>query len=427
MLLLSACSPDKTPLELRQDQAQARDANKSSPVVIGIAWEKEKEPINFVTSAQFAIDEWNKQCALENSNADKSESQKLKECGILWKRKIEIEFENEPWLDTNENMSEVERLQKEKDKTYEIARKFAKNLNVIAVIGHANSSQAIPASITYEQHGIVFLAPTATNLALTNHNFKYVFRLMPNNEELSAKMTDYLKDNNYKRIALLYERSIYGEEFAENFVKNSTNKLDIVFQQSFFPTDKRTDEDITEILADLRKKSFLLDAIFLITNDEKVCQVIKQARNLDIKKPFVGGDGVFWSDLKECQEAKGTVAPTILNKSKLENFKKDLKVIDDNKYEPVLLGYDAINLLIHAIIQAESTVPIEIAGQLRYMVPPWEGTLGRYAFKEDGNLKRENAVNLAILCPDPKNPQKLAFKISSDSSPKCEKELANNK
>ena len=61
------------------------------------------------------------------------------------------------------------------------------------------------------------------------------------------------------------------------------------------------------------------------------------------------------------------------------------------------------------------------------MVPPWEGTLGRYAFKEDGNLKRENAVNLAILCPDPKNPQKLAFKISSDSSPKCEKELANNK
>lgn len=245
---------------------------------------------------------------------------------------------------------------------------------------------------------------------------------MPNDEELSVKMTDYFKDNNYKRVAILYERSVYAEAFAETFMKNSLRKFDIIFQHSFF----QTEEDFTEMLAKLKEKSFLLDAIFLVASSEKACKVIKQAHFLDIKMPFVGADAVFKADMESCPEAEGTVVPTILDESKLNTFKekheKEINVesISNSEYQAVLLGYDVISLLVDVINQIKSTEPLKIANQLRYMDPWRKGTIGEYAFKEDGNLQRENAVNFAILCKTALNPKKLFFKISSDPSLKCD-------
>jgi ABC-type branched-subunit amino acid transport system substrate-binding protein len=420
MLLLSACNSNQTPLERRQAKAKEADDKNSNKIIIGITWPRdESKAVDLVTGVRFAVEEWHNQCVLNNDKAEL--------CDFLQNKEIELKEEDESIDD--EGMSDSERYRLEQNNTHRIARKFANNLNIIAVIGHRKSAQAISASITYEQQGIVFLAPTATNLALTNHNFKYVFRLMPNNDELSVKMADYFKNNNYKRVAILYERNVYAEEFAETFMKNSTNKVDIVFQQSFF----QKEEDFTEILGNLKKKSFLLDAIFLVTDDEKACKIIEQADDLDIDKPFAGGDAVFGSQLESCPKARETVVPTIIDESRLNAFKKDLEKslelkygkkinvesISNTEYQKALLGDDAINLLVHVINQIKSTKPIEIANKLRYM-NPWEGKLGEYAFENDGNLKRDNAINLAILCPKPEDPQKLFFKISSDLSPKCD-------
>lgn len=419
VLLLSACNSNLSPF--------ARRADKTSKVIIGIAWPpfgKAKE-INLFTGARLAVKEWNNRCTL-TSNNNKAKPQQLEErCDkFLQNRKIELKEESEPMVNSDKNIAETKRHQIEQNKTYEIAQKFANNLNMIAVIGHRSSSQAIQASITYEHHGIVFLAPTATNLALTNHNFKYVFRLMPNNDELSAKMTDYLKSYHYKRVALIYERSVYAEEFAESFSKNANNKFDIIFQQSFF----KTEEQFTDMLAKLKEKSFLLDAIFLVTDANKACKIVKQAHAINITTPFIGGDAMFKPSLEECPAAANTVVPTILNESTLHRFQdklaldkvvKDVESISNTEYQQALLGYDAINLLIHAIRQAQSLEPQEIANQLRYMEPWQQGILGEYAFKLDGNLKRENAINFAILCPKPQEPQKLFFKISSNFSSQC--------
>jgi branched-chain amino acid transport system substrate-binding protein len=434
MLVLSACSIDRTSLEERRQQAETADKEAKTDknynqIIIGIAWTfDEAEKINLVTGAKFAVQEWNDRCLL-NSDRNKIKLQNLEEpCSkFLRNRKIKIRVENDKikYDKNDENISEIEFRQAELDKTYKIAQKFARDLNIIAVIGHRKSSQAISASITYEQHGMVFLAPTATNLALTNHNFKYVFRLMPNNEKLSIKMTDYFKDNNYKRVAILYERSTYAQELAETFMKNATNKFDIFFQQSFFSKEKH----FTEILGELKEKSFLLDATFLAMNSDKACEIMKQAHALNIKIPFIGGDAIFKPNLEECLEAEGIVVPTILNKSKLDTLKKYLqskKVVEDvemtsnTEYQQAFLGYDAINLLINVINRIESTEPIKIANKLRYMEPWKEGILGEYAFKEDGDLKREDAINFAILCQTSSDPKKLSFNISPDSSLTCD-------
>ncbi len=43
------------------------------------------------------------------------------------------------------------------------ARTIARQLDVVAVIGHGISDRAIPASIIYEKSGILFISPSATS------------------------------------------------------------------------------------------------------------------------------------------------------------------------------------------------------------------------------------------------------------------------
>jgi ABC-type branched-subunit amino acid transport system substrate-binding protein len=395
---LGACDLDsKSRLQYREDRAEQADKEANRKITIGVAWSFNKDGYCFIEGAKFAVDRLNNQGGL-----------------LTLHRKIELKERDERVNNTKQR--EAKRRQQELDKTHEIARTFAKDLDVIAVIGHRNSSQAIQASITYEQQGIVFLAPSATHLSLTNHNFSYVFRMMPDNGEMGTQLANYFQKNNYKRVAILNERSAYADQLSEAFINGASNKVNIVFQRSFF----KNKTQFTDILAELKKKIFLLDAIFLVTTGEKACAIITQAREIGIKEPFIGGDAMLSSQLEKCPAraaVEGTVVPTLLDiprfkklkqvestQAELIQFANYLKKTNPNcientgEHQRTLLGYDAINLLAHAIDKAKSTIPIKIANQLRYM-DPWDGgIIGDYAFQPNGNLKRENANHVAVLC-----------------------------
>lgn len=407
---LGACDLDsKSRLQYREDRAQQADKEANKKIIIGVAWSFNKDGHCFIEGAQLAVDRLNNQGGL-----------------LISHRKMELTEQDESVNDTNQR--EAKRRQQELDNTHEIARTFAKDLDVIAVIGHRNSSQAIQASITYEQQGIVFLAPSATHLSLTNHNFSYVFRMMPDNGEMGTQLANYFQKNNYKRVAILNERSAYADQLAETFINGASNKVNIVFQRSFF----KNKTQFTDILAELKKKSFLLDAIFLVTTGEKACTIITQAREMGMKEPFIGGDALLSSQLEKCPApaaVDGTVVATLLDISRLERFKEELKLFvnqlektnpscieNTGEHQRTLLGYDAINLLAHAIDKAKSTIPIKIANQLRYMDPWDEGIIGKYAFQPNGNLNRESANHFAVLCN-----QRFEILSVPNSANKCNK------
>src|SRR4051812_10624640 len=58
-----------------------------------------------------------------------------------------------------------------------VAQEIASYPDVVAVLGHESSSSAIGASVVYENHGILFIAPNPTSPRLTIHGFQYVFRM----------------------------------------------------------------------------------------------------------------------------------------------------------------------------------------------------------------------------------------------------------
>ncbi|MCI5157052.1 MAG: amino acid ABC transporter substrate-binding protein, partial [Candidatus Electrothrix sp. AUS1_2] len=80
-----------------------------------------------------------------------------------------------------------------------IARTIAKNKDITAVIGHRVSSAAIPASIFYEQAGILFISYGATDPALTQYSTHYTFRNIPTNNDYGRAIAEFLHKKELKK------------------------------------------------------------------------------------------------------------------------------------------------------------------------------------------------------------------------------------
>jgi len=300
-----------------------------------------------------------------------------------------------------------------------IARTFAAIPEVVAVIGHRSSSLALPASITYEYNGLIFFAPTATNLMLTNHDFKYVFRMLPNNEEMGNQIAAYCHYyKKYTKMIVLNDRGDYGEELANSFVTSAVNYgIEIVYRLSFFPRRK----EFAQLIADLKDKEF--EAIFLSTGIGQGGKIIRQSRRMGIMQDFVGGDALgaaerLWKEAGTA--AKGTVAPTVFNNSLkiverfTEQFQEEYPGTKPDHY--AALGYDTIKLLSYAMEKAQSTVPIEVATYLHYMSEGWKGVTGLHRFKVDGEIhgKQLYFMELNKVC-DNKGNCEVKYKLMPEA------------
>jgi len=331
MLITAACGkPGEIALDERAKRAKIADKSQED-IVIGVAWKKDGP---FLQGVELAIKEINNEGGVNG-------------------RKIKI------IIDERISYAKTER---EKLKlVYKVANSFASNLDMVAVIGHRSSSVAIPASITYENEGIVFIAPTSTNLALTTHNFKFVFRMLPNNKKMGNQIANYCHNNGYKKMVVLNDWNAYGEELAFSFIQSAVekpNNIQIVFHRSFFP--KKT--NFLEIMAELKKKEF--DAIFLSNGSADVAgQIIKQSREMGLKQPFIGGDSLEYLELLEPSDsltpeevklikvaAEGTVVPTVFNENFLPLQKYFDQLLKENGVE--------INQIVFNQLKKDATVKL---------------------------------------------------------------------
>ncbi|GEM_PF-485803 len=275
------------------------------------------------------------------------------------------------------------------DDTFDIADKVSNNLDLLAAIGHHNSETSIPASITYEYRGMLYLSPRATLVALTSHRFSYVFRTIPNNKQMAAQLAHFVKLQGYKRIVLLYSRDPYAEEVAAKFYENAVNNdTQIVHRASFFEHRR----NFRSLIADFRGKKF--DAIFLAAWPAAAAKVIKQTRDMGIKEqPFIGVDAMDSGLLAERagSAADGTVVPTVYDARAvtsqdsvrfINNFQARFNRTPDTW---AAQGYDGVKLLAYAMNDAKSTVPLAVATTLRYL-NFWLGVTGAYRFDRSGDI-----------------------------------------
>ena len=375
-------------------------------ILVGVAWPKEND--NFIKGVKLAVKETNRK-------------------GVINRKRIKLIINSDEIEAYNLPVRQAQKV------SIDVANSFASNPEIISVIGHRKSTFAIPASVVYQNHGILFLAPTSTNLNLTIHNFSYIFRLLPSNEEMAKALAVYCNESNYKKLVVLHDRSPYATELADAFVFNAVekSKADIIMRRSFFGTKPEfTDvRDFTNLIVEIKKiqQTHGFDAIFISTSSRDATELYKQSRDMNILVPFIGSESldtdVFWETVREWEVDKKdnksvaltafddkTIRPLV--RKFIREYKKKYQMPPDRLSA---LGYDAIKLLVHGIKRARSTVPIKIAEAFRYM-PFCEGVTGRHQFKHNGDIKDKQ---LHVKFVQPKN--QFGYKLIHDNTKKSEK------
>ncbi len=186
-----------------------------------------------------------------------------------------------------------------------VAKKFVDD-GVNVIIGHLNSGTTIPASRVYKDAGIVQVSPSATNPKYTQQGYKNAFRVMANDIQQGKALGEFaVKDVGAKRIAIIDDRTAYGQGLADEFEKAVlANGGSIVVRE--YTNDKAS--DFTAILTKI--KGVAPDLVFYGGMDGQGAPMAKQMKTLGLTAQFMGGDGVHTAEFLKLAgpAAEGVVA-----------------------------------------------------------------------------------------------------------------------
>jgi branched-chain amino acid transport system substrate-binding protein len=262
---------------------------------------------------------------------------------------------------------------------------------VAGVVGHLNSGTTIPASSIYHNCGIPHITGAATNPALTKPGYDTTYRIIANDNALGANLALYAADKlHLKKVAVIDDRTAYGQGVAEIFAKTAKAKgMQVVAQE--FTTDKAT--DFMAILTSIKAKN--PDAIFYGGMDAQGGPMLRQMEQLGMTNvKFFGGDGICTTEIAKLSAGAKTLNNTICAEggsaiAKMpggEEWKKRYDAKYPNQfqiYSPYT--YDATFVLVEAMKKAGSTDPKKYIPELKKT--NFKGITGTIQFEPNGELK----------------------------------------
>jgi branched-chain amino acid transport system substrate-binding protein len=248
------------------------------------------------------------------------------------------------------------------------AQKLITTNKVVAIIGATTSTNTLGIVPVVQEKGIPLVSSSATNPKVTVDERtgdlnEWVFRasfIDPFQGEVMAK---FAKDTLNAKTAVIYTdaSSDYSKGlqtfFKATFTKNGGS---IISEESY----QQKDSDFKAVLTRIKESN--PDVIYLPGYYEEVGKIVKQAREMGITVPFMGGDG--W-DSPQLAEIAGTEALNntyMSNHYSPEDSSPEVKSFVDafksanGDLVPdgmAALGYDAVKLVADAIKHANSTDP----------------------------------------------------------------------
>jgi branched-chain amino acid transport system substrate-binding protein len=271
-----------------------------------------------------------------------------------------------------------------------VAQKLC-DAKVNGVVGHLNSGTTIPASKIYHDCGIPMVTPSATNPSLTKPGYKTTFRLLANDNSLGAGLAFYAADTlKLKRIAVIDDRTAYGQGVADIFKKTAASKgITIVDEQ--FTTDKAV--DFMAILTAIKGKN--PDGVFFGGMDAQAGPMLRQMEQLGLNNvKYFGGDGICTQDLIKQSAGAKTLENVICAEGGASLAKMPGGVAWKARYDAKYPGqfqvyspyvYDAVNVIVDAMKRAGSADPKVYLPKLAET--NYKGITTNVQFEPNGELK----------------------------------------
>lgn len=279
------------------------------------------------------------------------------------------------------------------------AARLVEKEKVSAIIGSWGSSLAMAAGDIVRNAKVPAMGTSCTNPLVTQGNDFY-FRVCFIDPFQGTVMSNYAFNKlGAKKAAIVQEVSNdyavgLAKFFTDNFKKLTGDENSIIAVANY----NTGDQDFTAQLTNIKAQN--PDVIFAPGNFTESALLIKQARQLGIKAPFIGGDtyetpefaeiggdaveGVVFSTFFATEKPITTESTTFLDAYKAEYPGKEPAAV-------TALGYDAYLILIKAIEGAGTAESIKIQEAL-VNIKDFQGAAGVVNFDEN-----RNAIKSAVI------------------------------
>lgn len=335
VFLFTGCNPP--PADDGGGQTGSADtASSSGPITLGVNLELTGDTASFGTSCLNGI-----KLALEEIN----------QTGVLGGRKIDI------IADDNKGKS---------TEAATVTKKLIEVNKVPLIIGAVASTNSIAISQVAQDNRIPQVTPASTRTDLTLNNDgsvkKYIFRTCFIDDFQGDAIAKFaFNDLGAHRIAILYDN---GQDYSKGIyqrVKETFPSLGgVVASERTY--DAKVDSDFRAHLSQIKAAKF--DVLVVPGYYQQIGQIAKQARELGMKQPIVGGDGFDSPQLIEVggDAVEGAFFTTHFSaddpsekaQAFVSKYKSKYGIVPDAM---AVLGYDAMNLVADAIERAGSTDP----------------------------------------------------------------------
>ena len=256
---------------------------------------------------------------------------------------------------------------------------------VVAVIGEVASRRTLAAAPVAQRYGVPLITPASTNEKVTAVG-DYIFRVCfidPFQGEVLAKFA--YNDLKARRAAILTD---IGEDYSVGLTASITEHFKGAGGTVLAPVSySGSDADFRAVLTQIRSQK--PDAIFATGYYQAAAIIVRQARELGMNMPILGGDGWVGDSLKNGREAlKNTFISNHYSGDNpdpvVQNFVKAYRAKFNKEPDSIAaLGYDSIKVLADAIGRAGNTEGAAVRGALATADVP--GVTGRLKM----NAKRD--------------------------------------
>ncbi len=280
------------------------------------------------------------------------------------------------------------------DETLAVVNRLISQDKVVAILGEATSGRSKIGAQVAQQHKVPMLSSSATNPDVTKVG-NYIFRacfIDPFQGMVMAKfMTENLK---LKKAAILRDiKNDYSVGLSDIFadkLKAAGGEIitDISYQEG--------DIDFKSQLTAIKAKN--VEAIFVPGYYNEVALIAKQAKELGMTMPLLGGDG--WSSPKLYEIAKEAINGNYFSNHytteskdpKTVNFVKAFKAkFNEDADVMAALAYDAVYLMAEAIKSSKEVTSENIRIELS-KIKDFHGVTGQMSMDEN-----RNAVKSAVV------------------------------
>jgi branched-chain amino acid transport system substrate-binding protein len=276
--------------------------------------------------------------------------------------------------------------------------------NTVAVLGPAFSGESEAAGDSYNDAGIPFVTPSATNPGLADQGWDYWYRGCANDTAQGAIVAEYIQTQDVSNVFVSHDASTYGQGLAE-IVQGDLEEAGVTV--AGFEGITTGADDFSAFISSVQDSN--ADFLFFGGYDFDFGKIVAQARDAGLDIPMMSGDGSVSSTFLDLAGSNVTdvvlTAPSNISGEFISKFNQELGGQASSVPVYAAEGYDVASLVgegIRQAIEGGATDPEGIREGIKTYLDsltsdnPFQGEAKPYAFDPETH-------ELAALEEDPRS------------------------